>query len=163
MSDVGCRRDSNPRYGKSNLPSLSLGNDRRMSAGRSDLAKRVRLRSPPRQQQDCSESTGNPPHSERYCARHVEPFGSKDFAPPVPDLCGAAVVGTHRCPATDGDPNEKIKDQSSRQAGCSQCRRKSTFDHQAQPPDPQTIKVSEVKWLENLELGARRQQTSESA
>ena len=120
-SAVGCRRDSNPRYGKSNLPSLSLGNDRRMSAGRSDLAKRVRLRSPPRQQQDCSESTGTAGHLERYCARHLG--RSADGFSPRPALwplrgCGG---GADVFPATDGDPDDNIKVKTCRQADRTQC------------------------------------------
>jgi Protein of unknown function (DUF3489) len=93
----------------------------------------------PRQQQDCSESTGNPGHSERYCARHIEPLGSKDFAPPVLDLCGAAAVGTS-VPATDGDPDDKIKDhkRAAEQAGAS---RRLAIKHRANRPIPTSSKL----------------------
>jgi hypothetical protein len=75
--------------------------------------------------------------------------------------CGG---GADVFPATDGDPDDKIKDKTCRQADRTQCWRKATRDRQArrEPPTPNTIKVSEVSWIERLEFRAPRQQTGEN-
>jgi hypothetical protein len=105
----------------------------------------------PRQQQDCSETTGNPGHLERYCARHMEPLGSKDLPRPALGLCGAAVVGLidalqlMEIPMTKSKTKAAAK-RAARNAGAS---RRVTAKHRANRPSPTSSKLANLLKVSN--------------